>query len=59
MIARHMTPMTGTAEKPTAATRFCHLPRDSAGAISAMYACEQTIRQKTPKPVMARAMTNT
>ena len=32
MIARHMTPMTGTAEKPTAATRFCHLPRDSAGA---------------------------
>ena len=58
-MTRHRKAMTGTAQKPTAATSPCHLPRDSEGAISAIYACEQTIRQKTPKPVMARKNTNT
>ena len=33
---RQMSATTGTAQKPMAATRPCHMPRLSQGAISAM-----------------------
>ena len=44
--------------KPIDAVRLCHFPLVALGVISAIYTCEQTIKQKIPNPVMARVIVN-
>ena len=54
----HKIPIKGAAMKPIDAVRLCHFPLVALGVISAIYTCEQTIKQKIPNPVMARVIVN-